>query len=58
MQMKLRRWVEAGLPKDRIESELASYDRFRLRHMPGFAAFSALAEPVQPSTTPGDEEQP
>jgi sugar-specific transcriptional regulator TrmB len=45
MQMKLRRLIEAGIPKDNIEAELEPYERFRLRNLPGFAGLCALAEP-------------
>lgn len=45
MQMKLRRLLGARVPEDGVAAELAPYERFRLRNLPGFAAFCALADP-------------
>jgi len=50
LQMKLRRLIEAGLSRERIETELARYERFRLRNLPGFAALTALAAPLPDDT--------
>jgi sugar-specific transcriptional regulator TrmB len=44
LAMKLRRLVDAHLPKGIVETELASHERFRLSRLPGYAAFCALAE--------------
>ncbi len=57
MTMKLRRLIEARIPQEIIEAELAPYERFRLRNLPGYAALCALAERIQdiPETKPETE---
>ena len=44
MQMKLRRLVDARIPHEIVEAELAPYERFRLSKLPGYARLCTLAE--------------